>query len=146
MEKIKPAQKMNQPLPVTQPVVQPAGHYMPMPDVQTMPIMQTKHAGHHMANTAAAATSPKMTKAHYEAHMHRYVGVQAADGCCYDGIVEHVDHEWLCLAVPGAVDPMRGFFPGPFHQPFGPVYRPRRFNRLALPLAGLSGVSLLPYY
>ncbi len=88
------------------------------------------------------------TKAICKAHMHRYVEVQAADGYCYDGIVEHVDDQWLCLAVPGAIDPMRGFFPTPFYPPFSPFYpfRPRRFERLALPLAGLVALSLLPYY
>nr|WP_239617668.1 hypothetical protein [Cohnella mopanensis] len=85
-----------------------------------------------------------VTKSLCESHMHRYVEIQAADGFCYDGIVEHVDDEWVCLAVPGCVEPMRGFFP---QQPFyPPYYRPRRFNRLILPLAGLAAVSLLPYY
>ncbi|XID95383.1 hypothetical protein ACF3MZ_13080 [Paenibacillaceae bacterium WGS1546] len=104
-------------------------------------VSNTKHpAAHHAAK--------KVTKSVCEAHMHRYVEVQAADGYCYDGIVEHVDDEWVCLAVPGSVEPMRGFHPGPFHPPFGPVYpfRPRRFNRLILPLAGLAAISLLPYY
>jgi hypothetical protein len=81
----------------------------------------------------------KVTKSLCESHMHRYVEVQAADGYCYDGIVEHVDDEWLCLAVPGLADQMRAF--GPFYP-----YRPRRFNRLVLPLAGLAAISLLPYY
>lgn len=91
----------------------------------------------------AATQAP--SKSVCQAHMHRYVEVQAADGYCYDGIVEHVDDQWLCLAVPGAADPMRGFFPPPFFSPFSP-FRPRRFNRLVLPLAGLVGLSLLPYY
>lgn len=33
-------------------------------------------------------------------HMHRYVKVHTHDGCCYHGIVEHVDEEHLYLAVP----------------------------------------------
>jgi hypothetical protein len=89
----------------------------------------------------------KATKSICESHMHRYVEAQAADGFCYDGIVEHVDDEWLCLAVPGAAEnQMRGFY-SPYSQ-YGSYYpyRPRRFNRLALPLAGLTGLSLLPYY
>jgi hypothetical protein len=96
----------------------------------------------------AQPTMKKITKPLCESHLHRYVEVQAADGCCYDGIVEHVDDEWLCLAVPGAVDDMRGLFPSPFYPPYGPFfpYRPRRFNRLVLPLAGIAALSLLPYY
>ncbi|MFC4599350.1 hypothetical protein [Cohnella hongkongensis] len=91
----------------------------------------------------------KVTKSMCESYMHRYVEVQAADGFCYDGIVEHVDDEWLCLAVPGSVEQMRGFFPPLFYPPFGGgfyPFRPRRFNRLILPLAGLAAISLLPYY
>jgi len=103
-----------------------------------------------MSQPMAQPMAQTSTKAMCESHMHRYVEVQAADGHCYDGIVEHVDDEWLCLAVPGAVDQMRGFFPGPFYPPFGGFgpfpFRPRRFNRLVLPLAGLMGLSLLPYY
>lgn len=95
--------------------------------------------------TAAAPVAHKPNKELCLSHMHRYVEVQAADGFCYDGIVEHVDDQWLCLAVPGAVDQMRGFFPGPFYPPFAP-YRPRRFNRLVLPLAALTALALLPYY
>jgi hypothetical protein len=91
-----------------------------------------------------AAQAP--TKAHCQTYMHRYVGVHAADGCFYDGIVEHVDDQWLHLAVPGAVDPMRGFIPfSQFYPPYAP-YRPRRFERLSLPIAGLRGMTLLPYY
>lgn len=87
-----------------------------------------------------------------QTHMHRYVGVKLADGSCYDGVVEHVDEHWLCLAVPGPVEPVRAFFPGPApfipggfgFSPFYPF--PRRFGRLVLPLAALAAVSLLPYY
>ncbi|MFD0672076.1 hypothetical protein [Cohnella sp. GCM10027633] len=108
--------------------------------VVTHPLKQPTAA---MPAAMPAANAP--TKALCQSHMHRYVEVQAADGYCYDGIVEHVDDQWLCLAVPGAVEDARGFFPhAPFYPPFG--YRPRRFNRLVLPLAGLIGLSLLPYY
>lgn len=88
-----------------------------------------------------------------QSHMHRYVGVKMADGNCYDGIVEHVDEYWLCLAVPGSVEPFRAFFPGPVVGPgfgfgpgFGPFPYPRRFGRLVLPLAALTTLALLPYY
>ncbi|WP_027088279.1 hypothetical protein [Cohnella panacarvi] len=98
-----------------------------------------------MISQAAAPMAHKPNKEACLSYMHRYVEVQAADGYCYDGIVEHVDDQWLCLAVPGAVDQMRGFFPGPFYPPFAP-FRPRRFNRLVLPLAALTALTLLPYY
>lgn len=100
-----------------------------------------------------------------EQHMHRYVELHAADGRRFDGIVEYVDDHTVCLAVPGAYpDPRtydpgthpdsRAFFPGPFFPgpffpgPFfpGPFFRPRRFIRFGFPLAGLLGLSLLPYY
>jgi hypothetical protein len=88
-----------------------------------------------------------------DAHMHRYVAVKMADGSLYDGIVEHVDDHWVCLAVPGAAaQPARAFFPVPFYGGFGPwgyggFYPfPRRFRRLVLPLAALLALSLLPYY
>ncbi|MGJ9382962.1 hypothetical protein [Salipaludibacillus sp. CF4.18] len=50
----------------------------------------------------------------------------------------------------------RQFFPGyggygypyytPYPQPYYPYYRPRRFQRLILPLAALTALSVLPYY
>ena len=67
--------------------------------------------------TLPAAVQPTAqipNKALCLSHMHRYVEVQAADGYCYDGIIEHVDDQWVCLAVPGTVDSMRGFFPPPY--------------------------------
>jgi hypothetical protein len=131
MEKIKPAKPANQP--------------MPQQEAPTMtPPMNYPH--HHMHKPANQPAAMKITKSYCESHMHRYVEVQAADGYCYDGIVEHVDEEWICLAVPGSVDQMRGLFPPPLYHPFGPFNRPRRFNRLVLPLAGLAALILLPYY
>ena len=128
MEKAKPM-----PYPEPQPAQKPVQH-----------ADKGQHGYHPVPKPAK-----KVSKAMCESHMHRYVEVQAADGFCYDGIVEHVDDEWLCLAVPGSVEPMRGFFPPPFYPPFGGGFfpcRPRRFNRLILPLAGLAAISLLPYY
>jgi len=125
----------------------------PQPAPQPAPKPAQEHApkGHHGSHPMPMPkpVAKNVTKKTCESHMHRYVEVQAADGFCYDGIVEHVDDEWLCLAVPGSVEPMRGFFPPPFYPPFGGgfyPYRPRRFNRLILPLAGLAAISLLPYY
>jgi hypothetical protein len=137
------------------PKPQPAPHPVPKKaDKPTVyPVEESHHEHKHPVQPYPAHPYPahpqpvskKVTKSLCESHMHRYVEVQAADGYCYDGIVEHVDDEWLCLAVPGSADQMRGFFPGP---PFGPFYpyRPRRFNRLVLPLAGLAAIALLPYY
>ncbi|CAM4238821.1 MULTISPECIES: hypothetical protein [Paenibacillus] len=102
-------------------------------------------------------------------HMHRYVCVQMNDGMHYDGIMENVDDEMIYLAVPvgpeamvnhanwapnampGANYPIghtRGFYPGygyPTPYPYY-GYGRRRFNRLVLPLFGLTALSLLPYY
>ncbi|MGX1828869.1 hypothetical protein ACWIE6_11490 [Paenibacillus taichungensis] len=106
-------------------------------------------------------------------HMHRYVCIQMHDGAHYDGIVEHVDDDMIYLAVPvgheAAVNhananwgpnmmPVtypahsRGFFPGygypyPYPYPYPYYgYGRRRFNRLVLPLIGLTALTLLPYY
>jgi hypothetical protein len=89
-------------------------------------------------------------------HMHRYVGVQMMDGAYHDGIVEHVDENQLYLAVPtgdAEVDQMRAFTPfgyggysGYGNPGYGYGYPRRRFRRRILPLGGLYGVSLLPYY
>ncbi len=131
-----------------------------MDKIKTGPVKQplpkevtiTQPVAHHMHKPVKQPEAKKVTKSFCESHMHRYVEIQAADGYCYDGIVEHVDDEWICIAVPGSVDEMRGFFPPPPlyppYSPFGPYYpfRPRRFSRLVLPLAGLLALSLLPYY
>nr|WP_168119474.1 hypothetical protein [Paenibacillus sp. HB172176] len=86
-----------------------------------------------------------------EKHMHRYVMVQTNEGCCFDGIVEHVDDEMVCIAVPycpGEWDG-RAFFPyggfGGFGG-YGGFYPRRRFYRRAFPLGSLLALSLLPYY
>jgi hypothetical protein len=145
MEKIKLNQPAAQPMnkkpnhPVVQPVADNAYH--PYPVVQ--PVAE------HENKPSMYPAGKKVTKSECQSHMHRYVEIQGVDGHCYDGIVEHVDDEWICLAVPGAVDHMRGFFPpSPFYHPYGSFYpyRPRRFERLALPLAGVTALSLLPYY
>ncbi|OBR63101.1 hypothetical protein A7K91_23650 [Paenibacillus oryzae] len=98
-----------------------------------------------MENKAFAATDKKEM---CQQHMHRYVLVQTADGMCFDGIVEHVDDEVLCIAVPfgqGEGDP-RAFIPFGGY-PYGYGYYPRRrFYRQTFPLAGLLALSLLPYY
>ncbi|AZN43684.1 hypothetical protein EJC50_12965 [Paenibacillus albus] len=101
-----------------------------------------KHEKHH--------THHEMKQKCHE-HMHRYVLVHTHDGWCCDGIVEHIDDEYVCLAVPcgGNVEQHgRAFFPQP---PFFPIYPypffpRRRFVRQVFPLTTLLGLSLLPYY
>lgn len=133
----------------TAPKVMPTPTPAPMPIPTPLPAAVQPIAAPQPTTMMPPAVSPAVqapSKALCLSHMHRYVEVQAADGYCYDGIIEHVDDQWLCLAVPGAVDQMRGFFPAPpFYPPFAP-FRPRRFNRLVLPLAGLTALALLPYY
>lgn len=92
-----------------------------------------------------------------EKHMYRYVMVQTNDGVLSDGIVEHVDDEYVYLAVPfcpGEADD-RAFFPyGGGYGAYGgyggfggyPYYPRRRFFRRRFPLAALLALSLLPYY
>ncbi|REE93055.1 hypothetical protein A8990_102141 [Paenibacillus taihuensis] len=98
-----------------------------------------KHAHHHHHD---------MKKKCHE-HMHRYVLVQTHDGWCCDGIVEHIDDEYVCLAVPCGGDiEQRAFFPQP---PFFPIYPypffpRRRFVRQVFPLSTLLTLSLLPFY
>jgi hypothetical protein len=135
MEKIK----------LTQPAAQPTHKKANYPVVQ--PAAAADYM--HKPSTLQAHAHPKVTKSLCESHMHRYVEVQAVDGHCYDGIVEHVDDEWICLAVPGSVDQMRGFFPSPYFQPFSPFtpfspYRPRRFPRLVRPLGSWVSMSAQP--
>lgn len=102
-------------------------------------------------------------------HMHRYVRVQTADGNVTDGIIEHVDNDYVYLAVPigpGEEGDMRGYYPPPYYgsyssyyPPYDPYlyvyppypspfpYYPRpRFRREVLPLSALVALSLLPYY
>lgn len=104
-------------------------------------------------------------------HMNKYVLIHTADGMQYDGIVESLDDEYVYLAVPvGAAElvppqarawPGYGYgyggypyggagfgYPGYGYPGFGyPGYGyGRRFRRLALPLAALTAISLLPYF
>ena|SRR5699024_8604982 len=104
-----------------------------------------------------------------EQHMHAYVLLEMKDGMETDGIITGIDHENVYVAVPVGEEhqeQMRehrteerpyGGYPyggsggyggygshGGYH---GPYYgRPRRFNRLIVPLAALAAVSLLPWY
>ncbi|WP_308638849.1 hypothetical protein [Paenibacillus silvisoli] len=115
---------------------------MPMPKQPTM-VMPVKHENKPVDNM-------EMKKMCHE-HMHRYVLVQTHDGWCCDGIVEHLDDECVCIAVPhcGHMDraffPHGGFFPYPPIYPY-PYFPRRRFIRQVFPLGSLLGLSLLPFY
>ena len=99
-------------------------------------------------------------------HMHKYVLIHTADGMHYDGIVESIDEEYVYLAVPvGAAEQPQftqqmvrgpvyyGGYPGvapaygyPGYYGYPPYGYGGRFRRLALPLAALAAISLLPYF
>lgn len=100
-------------------------------------------------------------------HMNKYVLVHTTDGLQYDGIVESIDDEYVYLAVPvgntDLIPPQTRVFPGYYGYggyPYGPgAYGGYsygypgygygyggRFRRLALPLAALAAISLLPYF
>ncbi|WP_224753241.1 hypothetical protein [Paenibacillus terricola] len=106
--------------------------------------------------TAPAAGDKTEMKHWCKQRMNRYVLARTYNGWCVDGIVEHIDDQFVCLAVPCGVVYVdaRGFSPfgGPFGGPIGapfypyPYYPRRRFIRQTLPLAALVGLSLLPFY
>ena len=101
-------------------------------------------------------------------HMQSYVLVEMTDGSKVDGIITGLDDEHVYMAVPINGNEMDQ--PSPYHthqQPghrqfgypgYGPGYgygygfgypgfgRPRRFQRLVLPLAALAALSILPWY
>ncbi|MFZ3577903.1 hypothetical protein [Virgibacillus sp. DJP39] len=101
-------------------------------------------------------------------HMHAYVLAETNDGQKFDGIITGIDNENVYFAVP--IDPndpemqmnnnsyreeRYGFggyggygygYPG-YGYGYGYGYgRPRRFNRLVLPLAALVALSTLSWY
>lgn len=99
-------------------------------------------------------------------HMHAYVLIEMNDGQKYDGIITGLDEQHVYLAVP--VGDMRSdernfnygssyggsyYGGGPGYGGYGGGYPyqggyfpPRRFERLVLPLAALTALSLLPWY
>ncbi|MGW8957082.1 hypothetical protein [Paenibacillus sp. NPDC055715] len=115
-----------------------------------------------MTNEKGIAPEKTDAKTLCQQHMHRYVCVWVKDGTMYDGIVEHVDDEKIYLAVPmgeaenvnlpyppnncGCGSRAYGGFASYPSYGYGFPYRRRRFNRLILPLAALTAISLLPYY
>jgi hypothetical protein len=98
-----------------------------------------------------------------KSHMNKYVLAETTDGQKFDGIIVDVDAEQVILAVPITGEEMMygydgmmmdsrvygypyGFNPGfGFYPPFYGFPR-RRFRRLALPLAALTAISLLPWF
>ncbi|WP_407272394.1 hypothetical protein [Radiobacillus sp. PE A8.2] len=89
-------------------------------------------------------------------HIHHYVLVEMVDGNKIDGIVTHVDNDYVYLAIPntgreneerfgyGFGYPGYGYGPGYGYPGYG--YGPGRFNRLVLPLAALTALSVLPWF
>ncbi len=93
--------------------------------------------------------------------MNKYVLVETNDGQQFDGIIVDVDADQVILAVPDmgagmmynpdAYMDQRVFGYGyPYGYGFGSPYfygyPGRRFRRLALPLAALTAISLLPWF
>ncbi|WP_405196558.1 hypothetical protein [Virgibacillus necropolis] len=87
-------------------------------------------------------------------HMHAYVLAETSDGKKHDGIITGLDDEYVYIAVPNdqpnhkpSRDEERQFGYGYPGYGYGYGYgRPRRFNRLILPLAALTALSILPWY
>lgn len=107
-------------------------------------------------------------------HMHAYVLAETVDGKQLDGIITGLDDEYVYIAVPidqnsreehqsdsRSFQDEQQFRYGYGHSGYGYGYpgygnqggyggygygRPRRFNRLALPLAALTALSILPWY
>lgn len=106
-------------------------------------------------------------------HMHSYVLAETADGNKFDGIITGLDNEYVYIAIPIDQDNREELQPdnrsfsnerqfGYGYNNYGPGYgypgngypsngyghgRPRRrFNRMVLPLAALTALSILPWY
>jgi|SRR5690625_615756 len=106
-------------------------------------------------------------------HMHAYVLAETTDGKTFDGIITGLDDEHVYFAVPtNQAQPMHmqgqqtrreqydrqygGHYPGyGFGSGYGGYggygqgyygYPPRRFDRLILPLAALTALTILPWY
>lgn len=95
-------------------------------------------------------TATQQIQSMCENHMHRYVLAHTHDGWCIDGIVEFVDANYVCLAVPAGGThgwDNRAFVPfgRPGLYPY-PYYPRRRFYRQILPLGLLLGLTLLPFF
>lgn len=79
-------------------------------------------------------------------HVNKFVRIHMHDGVVYEGVIEKVDYEHVYIACPIAGDMSEDrYFPYPgFGYGYGPFGYPR-FNRFALPLVGLTALSLLPF-
>jgi hypothetical protein len=106
-------------------------------------------------------------------HMHSYVLAQLHDGTSFDGIITGLDEDYVYFALPlenemaeqtmpntqeqrqfgygwhgygGFGVPGYGY-PSYGYPSYGGFYGPgRRFRRFVLPITGLAGISLLPWY
>jgi hypothetical protein len=96
-----------------------------------------------------------------KSHMNKYVLAETHDGQKFDGIIVDVDVDYVILAIPVSGEEMmyeqqqpmmdERIFGYPYGYGYGygyPYYGypRRRFRRLALPLAGLAALSLLPWF
>ncbi|GGJ95383.1 hypothetical protein GCM10007063_17350 [Lentibacillus kapialis] len=103
-------------------------------------------------------------------HMHSYVLAEMNDGSQIDGIITGLDEKYVYMAIPlshgnnhmpGCHQRQFGYggfgygYPGYGYSNYGYGYpgygyggygRPKRFNRLVLPLAALTALSVLPWY
>ncbi|WP_248924501.1 phosphatidylinositol kinase [Paenibacillus hamazuiensis] len=77
-------------------------------------------------------------------YLHRYVKVQTTDGKVFEGIIAHVDHDKVILAIPeGKEAPAHRAFIGPFGPGFGffPGFRP-----FAFPFGALGGIFPFTFF
>lgn len=84
-------------------------------------------------------------------YMHQPVMLQTHDHQVYQGIIEGVDSDHVYLLIPihmNREDSRQfGYSPyyPPYYYPYYPYPRPG-FQRLILPLAALTAISLLPFF
>ncbi|MRG87063.1 hypothetical protein [Salinibacillus xinjiangensis] len=98
-----------------------------------------------------------------KSHMNKYVLAETSDGHQFDGVIVDVDAENVILAIPIGPSEMDFYqdsqaanyrqwgYPfgyGYYQYPYGGFYGfpGRRFNRLVLPLAALTALSVLPWF
>lgn len=129
------------------PMMQSKANTQMMHSKANMPMMQSMSNVPMMQSAENPPIQPMKSagevKDWCEKYKHRYVLAQTHDGQCYDGFIEHIDDEVVCLAVPCCSSPWdnRAFMP--FGGPFG--FPRRRFIRRVFPLTALVGLSLLPF-
>ncbi|MCP8615563.1 hypothetical protein [Salirhabdus salicampi] len=91
-----------------------------------------------------------------KSHINKYVLLETADGGKFDGIIIDVDTENVTLAVPIGSEHMQfgsqnvmmdrqWGYPYPYWNPHN-GYPGGRFQRLVIPLAALTALTLLPWF